>query len=97
MAVLTGTERCSARLHGATFPPIDFVIIPGMSTNFVERRARLEGSDRTFDLRFWQSQSPKARIDAAWDLTVHYARVKGYDVRQLRLQRSVEAFKRQPR
>ena len=79
------------------FPPIGFVIIPEMRTNFVERRARLEDSDRTFDLHFWQAQSPKARFDAAWDMIVHYARVKGLDVRQLRLQRSVEAFQRQQR
>ena len=46
---------------------------------------------------FWQSQPPKARFDATWDLIVHYAKVKGIDVRQLRLDRSVESFQRQRR
>ena len=45
-------------------------------------------------VNFWQAQPPKARFDAAWDLIVHHAKVKGLDVRQLRLQRSVEAFQR---
>lgn len=83
-------------MHSPSSGKCTFAIILGMRTNFVERRARLEGSDRTFDLRFWQSQSPKARINAAWDLIVHHAKVKGLDVRQLRLQRSVEKFQRRP-
>ena len=67
-----------------------------MRTDFVERRGRLEATDRSFDLRFWQAQPPKVRFDAAWNLIVHCARVKGIDVRQLRLQRSVETFQRRP-
>ncbi len=58
---------------------------------------KLEELDRSFDLDFWQAQTPKARFDATWDLIVHYAKVKGIDVRQLRLQRSVESFQRQAR
>ena len=62
----------------------------------VERYGRIEEHDRSFDLAFWQSQTPKARIDAAWELIVHAHKAKGGDVRELRLQRSVEAFGRQP-
>lgn len=62
---------------------------------FLERRGKISELDRSFDLDFWQSQSPEARFDATWELVVHYARVKGLDVRQLRLQRSVENFQRQ--
>ena len=68
-----------------------------MRTNFLERKGKIEDLDRSFDLQFWQAQPPEVRFNVAWDLIVHYARVKGLDVRQLRLQRSVEAFQRQRR
>ena len=68
-----------------------------MRRQIVERHGKLEELDRSFDLDFWQAQPPKARFDATWDLIVHYAKVKGIDVRQLRLQRSVESFQRQAR
>jgi hypothetical protein len=64
-------------------------------TRFVERRGKLSELDRTFDLEFWQAQPPEVRFNAGWELVVHYANVKGIDVRQLRLQRSVEVFQRQ--
>jgi len=67
------------------------------STNFVERKGKISDLDRTFDVRFWQTQSPPTRFNAAWELVIHYARVKGLDVRQLRLHRSVETFQRQQR
>jgi hypothetical protein len=66
-------------------------------TNITERRGKLEDLDRSFDLEFWQAQSPAARAAAAWELAVHAAKVKGQDVHQLRLQRSVETFQRQQR
>ena len=68
-----------------------------MRTIFTERRGKIEDMDRSFDLKFWQSQPPKARFDAVWEMIVHYMKVKGQDVRQLRLQRSIESFQRQPR
>ena len=63
----------------------------------MERRGKIADLDRTFDLVFWQMQSPQARFDAAWEMILHAWRVKGNDVRQLRLHRSVEAFQRQQR
>lgn len=66
-------------------------------TGFTERRGKLEELDRSFDLQFWQTQTAAARAAAAWELALHAAKVKGQDVRQLRLQRSVETFQRQPR
>jgi hypothetical protein len=62
---------------------------------FLERKGKISDLDRSFDLAFWQAQPPEARFDAAWELIVHYARVKGLDVHQLRLQRSVETFQKQ--
>jgi hypothetical protein len=67
-----------------------------MRTDFVERYGKLAELDRSFDLKFWQEQPAQARFDATWELIVHASRVKGGDVRQLRLQRSVESFQRQP-
>ena len=63
----------------------------------MERRGQLNDLDRSFDLAYWQRQSAKAKFDATWELIVHAYRVKGHDVRQLRLQRSVENFQRQQR
>jgi len=65
-----------------------------MRSDFVERKGKLEELDRSFDLAFWQSQTAQVRFDAAWELVLHAWRVKGNDVRQLRLQRSVETFQR---
>jgi hypothetical protein len=53
--------------------------------------------DRSFDLKFWQAQPATARFDATWELILHAMKVKGQDVRQPRLQRSVTNFQRQPR
>jgi hypothetical protein len=63
----------------------------------IARKGKLEELDRSFDIRFWQAQSPAARFQATWELVLHVAKVKGLDVRQLRLQRSVEKYGRQPR
>lgn len=66
-------------------------------SKFVERKGKLEDLDRSFDIEFWQSQSPQQRFNATWELIVHAWKVKGGDVRQLRLQRSVEKFERHQR
>jgi hypothetical protein len=68
-----------------------------MRTNILERTGRIEELDRSFDLEFWQGQTPQARFDAAWELIVHASRVKGTDVRQLRLQRTIETYRKQQR
>jgi hypothetical protein len=60
-----------------------------------ERFGKLSELECSFDTTFWQSQSSKARMDAAWELVGHALRLEGKDVHQLRLQRSVENFQRQ--
>jgi len=70
---------------------------PMIRQGFTERRGKITELDRSFDLEFWQGQSPQERFVAAWELVVHAARVKGIHVRQLRLHRSVENFQRQQR
>lgn len=62
--------------------------------NVTERTGKLEDLDRSFDIAFWQAQTAKARFDAMWELVVHANRVKGRDVRHLRLQRTVESFQK---
>jgi hypothetical protein len=66
-----------------------------MRNGIIERRGKLEDLDRSFDLKFWQTQIPQARFSAAWELIVFASELKGIDVRQLRLQRSVATFQRQ--
>ena len=66
-------------------------------TGFRERRGKIEELDRSFDMEFWQAQTPQARFLAAWELVVHAFKVKGIHVRQLRLHRSVENLQRQQR
>ncbi len=68
-----------------------------MRAGFVERFGRLEELDRSFDLNFWQAQPEAARFAAAWELVVMAWQMKGSDVGQLRIQRSVESFQRLPR
>ena len=63
----------------------------------MERKGKLEDLDRSFDLQFWQAQNDAARFTAAWDLIVLAHRIQEKDVRELRLQRSVETLQRQPR
>ena len=46
----------------------------------IERRGKLEDLDRSFDLQFWQTQTPQARFSAAWELIVHASELKGVDV-----------------
>jgi hypothetical protein len=62
--------------------------------NITERTGKLQDLDRSFDIAFWQAQDAKARFDATWEFIIHAMRVKGQDVRQLRLQRTVEHFQK---
>ena len=66
----------------------------GMRTDFVERTGKIEELDRSFDLKFWQAQSASDRFAAAWELVITAYIIKGKDVSQLRLQRTVENFQR---
>jgi len=69
----------------------------GMSNEIMERTGRLEELDRSFDLKFWQARTDTEKFAAAWELVVHSYVIKGRDVSQLRLQRTVEHLQRQGR
>jgi hypothetical protein len=46
-------------------------------------------ADRSFDIAFWQSQSPSDIFRAAWELVELAAKMKGQEPSELRLQRTV--------
>lgn len=56
-----------------------------------------ERPDREFDIQFWQGLSSEERANAVWDLVVTYWQMKGKDLNELRLQRSVENIQREQR
>ena len=87
-------ERIQAERCGAVEPNPK---VSNARKNLFEQQGKPEELDRSFDLRFWQAQTPAAQVNAAWELVEHYAKVKGLDVRQLRLQRTVETYGRQQR
>jgi hypothetical protein len=60
------------------------------------RRGKLEELERSFDLQFWQSQSPQARFFSVWALISYANGSSGKNVRQFRLQRSAATFQRHP-
>ena len=66
------------------------------SVDWKVRKGRIEELDRSFDYDFWQSQSPLARLEAAWQMVIDYhIGILGQNEDQLRLQRSVVAVKKQ--
>jgi hypothetical protein len=58
------------------------------------RLVRGRAPGREFDIAFWQQLGPCRIFEAAWDLVVTAAAVRGIHEDQLRLQRSVTRFKR---
>jgi hypothetical protein len=49
----------------------------------------LEDDDGSFDREFWDKIGHEGRFAAMWDMVMDAARIRGEDVNQLRLQRSV--------
>ena len=49
-----------------------------------------EQGNRVFDIEFWQRLSDEQRMKAVWDLVVFDYEVKGKNLDELRLQRTVE-------
>jgi hypothetical protein len=54
-----------------------------------------EQGDRSFDVEFWQRLSDEQRMQAVWDLVVFDYELKGKNLDELRLQRTVENLCRQ--
>jgi hypothetical protein len=58
------------------------------------RLVRGRAPDREFDVAFWQKLGSTRIFEAAWDLVVTAAAVRGIGENQLRLQRSITKLER---
>lgn len=57
--------------------------------------ARIEDqNNRSFDIEFWQRLTDEQRMQAVWDLVIFDYELKGKDLNELRLQRTVENLQR---
>ncbi len=55
-----------------------------------ENYQRIKDDNRSFDIRFWQSQGHHAIFEAAWELIRDYYLIRGENADEFRLQRTVE-------
>ncbi len=53
-----------------------------------------EQGNRSFDIEFWQLLSDEQRMQAVWDLVIFDYELKGKNLNELRLQRTVENLRR---
>jgi hypothetical protein len=53
-----------------------------------------EQGSRSFDIEFWQYLNDEQKMQAVWDLTVFDYELKGKNLDELRLQRTVENLRR---
>ncbi len=59
-----------------------------------ENYQRIKGAGRSFDIRFWQSQGDRAIFEAVSEMLIDYFLIRGKDANKLRLQRTVEHFRK---
>lgn len=59
-----------------------------------ENYQRMTDDKRSFDIRFWQSQGDRAIFDAASEMLYDYFLIRGKDVNECRLHRTVESFRK---
>ena len=55
---------------------------------------RREEADRYPDVKYWQSQPDAKKFEAAWQMVIEAYAIKGEDISELRLQRSVGGLQR---
>lgn len=55
---------------------------------------RLEDAQPFPDLDYWQAQSDAAKFEAAWEMVLEAHQIKGEDISESRLQRSVGGLQR---
>ncbi len=58
---------------------------------------RREDADRYPDVEYWKSQTDEKKFEAAWQMVIEAYAIKGVDLRESRLQRSVASFQRKGR
>lgn len=73
--------------------------MPVTEAKYIDKRNRVimsqlttieEQGNRSFDIEFWQRLSDERRMQAVWDLVVFDYELKGKNLDELRLQRTVE-------
>jgi len=57
-------------------------------------KGRMQDVDRSVDVKFWQQLGSRAIFDAAWEMVEEAWKLKGRDLDELRLQRSVVHIQR---
>jgi hypothetical protein len=74
-------------------------VMPIKEAKFINKNNRLvmsqlttieEQGNRSFDIEFWQRLTDEQRMRAVWDLVVFDYELKGKNLDELRLQRTVE-------
>jgi hypothetical protein len=58
---------------------------------------RMEEAEPFPDLDYWLSQNDAAKFEAAWEMVIEAHQIKGEDIRESRLQRSVGGLQRRER
>ena len=76
--------------------------MPMKETKYTDKNNRLvmvqlasieEQGNHSFDIEFWQRLSDEQRMQAVWDLVVFNHELKGKNLDELRLQRTVETIR----
>ncbi len=55
---------------------------------------RLDDAPRYPDVAYWQAQPDENKFEAAWQMVIEAYAIKGEDISELRLQRSVGGLQR---
>jgi hypothetical protein len=58
---------------------------------------RREDAERYPDVAFWQSQPDAKKFEATWQMVIEAYAMKGFDVSQSRMDKSVGGLRRFPR
>ena len=58
---------------------------------------KLEDAPLYPDLAYWEKQTDEKKFDSAWEMVVEAHAIKGEDLSESRLQRSVASFQRRER
>lgn len=53
-----------------------------------------EQGNRSFDIEFWQQMTDEQKMKAVWDLVIFDYELKGRNMDELRLQRTIENLRR---
>ena len=55
---------------------------------------RLKDAERYPDVPYWQEQPDQKKFEAAWQMVIDAYAIKGEDIRELRLQRTIGGLQR---